>query len=158
MTQPVNPGQPYVPPGSVPSTPGAFQAQPTYSAPSAPGAFQAQQPYPGQVPGGVPGQPAGAAQDSFLGNLFSTSRGFVERYGSIIMITASVAFVLMWLYSAYVAGDSAASYNLTTGNREYNVGRFLVYLLANAPYCVLQIAVVRLIIELVHGSATRARA
>ena len=77
--------------------------------------------------------------------------------GKVIFIVAAVSFVLMWIYGAYVAGDAAAAYNFD-GGREYNVGRFFIDLLLTAPYCVLQIGLVRLFIELVRGSARRAQA
>ena len=158
MTQPVNPGQPYIPQASAPSAPGTYPGQPYIpptSAASAPGVYPGQQPHPGQVPGGFPAQaPVG---DSFFGNLFDTSRGFAEKYGKVIFIVAAVSFVLMWIYGAYVAGDAAAAYNFD-GGREYNVGRFFIDLLLTAPYCVLQIGLVRLFIELVRGSAHRAQA
>lgn len=157
MTQPVNPGQPYVPPGSAQSAPGAYPGQPYVppgSAQSAPGAYPGQQPYPGQ-----PGFPAaGPAGDSFFGNLFNTTRGFVEKYGKIIFIIAAVALVLVWIYEAYMAGYVYGGYDYNSGDREYNVSQLFINLLLRAPYCVMQIGLVRLFIELVSRSAKRDQA
>ncbi|MBO3725511.1 collagen-like protein [Actinomyces bowdenii] len=151
MTQPQTPGQPYYP-----------------QQPSAPSAPIPGQPYPPQMPGQqVPGAPMGGpapgqpyppqapAGDSFVGNLFDTSKGFVERFGKIILIVATVAFILNWLYAAYTSGDIGGEYNVETGSRSFAFGEFLVSLLVNAPWAVLQIGLVRLFIELVANSAKR---
>ncbi|BDA64048.1 MULTISPECIES: collagen-like protein [Actinomyces] len=151
MTQPQPPGQPYYP--QQPSAPSApipgqpYPAQaPGQQVPVAPGAGAAPgQPYPPQAPAG----------DSFFSNLFDTSKAFAEKFGKVIFIVATVAFVLSWLYAAYKAGDYAGEYNVETGSRSFAFGEFLVNLLFNAPWAFAQIGLVRLFVELVANSAKR---
>ncbi|AYD90564.1 collagen-like protein [Actinomyces sp. 2119] len=146
MTQSPVPGQPYYPQQpSAPSAPAPgqpypsqqFQAAPTVSAP-APGAGAPGQPYPPQAP------------DSFFGNLFDTSKGYVERYGRAVLVVAVVAIVVNWLYSGYNAG--ANHFNSRTYETEFSFSEFVVDLLMRAPWNVTLILLVRLFVELVRSS------
>ena len=154
MTQPQPPGQPYFP-----------------QQPSAPSAPIPGQPYPQQAPGQpfqpAPGAPAGmpgAGQayppqvpaESFFGNLFDTSKGFVQKFGKAVFIIAVVALVVGWLYSAYQAGDN--SYDRDTGELYFSFAEFLVDLVMGAPWVVTEILLIRLFIELVSSVTKRPQA
>ena len=138
MTQPQPPGQPYFPQqASAPSAP--IPGQPYQTGP-VPG-----QPYPPQAP-----------SESFFGNLFDTSKGFVERFGKAVFIIAVVALIAGWLYSAYTIGEG--NYDPETGDRYFSFGEFFVRLLVDAPWVATQMLLIRLFIELVSGATRRPQA
>ena len=135
MTQPPNPGQPYIPPASAPSAPGTYNPQ-QFAAPQnpqyAPVGAASQQP--GPVPGG----------DSLFTNLFDVTRTFASKYGTIVMIVGTIGFALSWLYGAYNAG--ATSFSIS--GPDFDFGRFLIYLLVNAPWVCLEILGMRVVLEI----------
>ncbi len=96
------------------------------------------QPYPPQAP------------DSLFGNLFDTSRGYVERYGRVVFVVAVVAVVVNWLYSAYNTG--ASYFNRDTFESGFSFGEFVVDLLFHAPWNMTLILLIRLFVELVRSS------
>lgn len=135
MTQPPNPGQPYIPPTSAPSAPGAynpqqFAAQNTQYVPT--GAV----PQPGMAPSG----------DSIFTNLFDVTRAFAAKYGTVVMIVGSIGFALSWLYTSYKAGVSL-SFSSLSGS-EFDVGKFLIDLLVNLPWVLTEILGLRLVLEI----------
>ena len=135
MTQPPNPGQPYIPPTSAPSAPGAynpqqFAAQNTQYVPT--GAV----PQPGMAPSG----------DSIFTNLFDVTRAFAAKYGTVVMIVGSIGFALSWLYASYKAGVSL-SFSSLSGS-EFDVGKFLIDLLVNLPWVLTEILGLRLVLEI----------
>ena len=136
MTQPPNPGQPYIPPTSAPSAPGAYNPQ----------QFAAQNTQ--YVPtGAVPQQPGMApAGDSIVTNLFDVSRTFAAKYGTIVMIVGTIGFALSWLYASYKAGVSL-SFSSLSGS-EFDVGKFLIDLLVNLPWVLTEILGLRLVLEI----------
>lgn len=139
MTQPQNLGQPYIPPTSAHSAPGAF-SQP-YAGQPYPGGQGAvpQQPYDPNMPQGAPPQYAPApAGDSFFSNLFSATRDFAAKYGQIVMIIGAVGYGLNWLYSAYMAGDNYDGYSAV---------EFLMDLIIGAPSACISLLMLRLVIE-----------
>ena len=131
MTQPPNPGQPYIPPTSAPSAPGAYNPQ----------QFAAQNTQ--YVPtGAVPQQPGMApAGDSIFTNLFDAGRAFAAKYGTVVMIVGSIGFALSWLYTSYKAGVSLSC-------SEFDVGKFLIDLLVNLPWVLTEILGLRLVLEI----------
>ena len=137
MTQPPNPGQPYIPPASAPSAPGTYNPQ-QFAAPQnpqyAPVGAASQQP--GPVPGG----------DSLFTNLFDAGRSFAAKYGTIVMIVGTIGFALSWLYASYKAGVSL-SFSSLSGS-EFDVGKFLIDLLVNLPWVLTEILGLRLVLEI----------
>jgi len=136
MTQPPNPGQPYIPPNSAPSAPGTYNPQQQFA-----GAPQTAQYAPA---GAMP--PQSAAGGSLFSNLFDASRAFASRYGTIVMIVGTIGFALAWLYAAYKAGVSLSLSSLS--GTEFDVGRFLIDLLVNAPVVLMEILGLRLVLEI----------
>lgn len=136
MTQPPNPGQPYIPPTSAPSAPGTYNPQ----------QFAAQNTQ--YVPtGAVPQQPGMApAGDSIFTNLFDAGRSFAAKYGTVVMIVGSIGFALSWLYTSYKAGVSL-SFSSLSGS-EFDVGKFLIDLLVNLPWVLTEILGLRLVLEI----------
>ena len=136
MTQPPNPGQPYIPPNSAPSAPGTYNPQQQFAAP------QNTQ----YVPTGAVPQQGAPAGDSSVTNLFDVSRTFAAKYGTIVMIVGTIGFALAWLYAAYKAGVSLSLSSLS--GTEFDVGRFLIDLLVNAPVVLMEILGLRLVLEI----------
>lgn len=136
MTQPPNPGQPYIPPNSAPSAPGTYNPQQQFAAP------QNTQ----YVPTGAVPQQGAPAGDSIVTNLFDVSRTFAAKYGTIVMIVGTIGFALAWLYAAYKAGVSLSLSSLS--GTEFDVGRFLIDLLVNAPVVLMEILGLRLVLEI----------
>ena len=136
MTQPPNPGQPYIPPNSAPSAPGTYNPQQQFAAP------QNTQ----YVPTGAVPQQGAPAGDSLFTNLFDVSRTFAAKYGTIVMIVGTIGFALAWLYAAYKAGVSLSLSSLS--GTEFDVGRFLIDLLVNAPVVLMEILGLRLVLEI----------
>lgn len=136
MTQPPNPGQPYIPPNSAPSAPGTYNPQQQFAAP------QNTQ----YVPAGAVPQQGAPAGDSIVTNLFDVSRTFAAKYGTIVMIVGTIGFALAWLYAAYKAGVSLSLSSLS--GTEFDVGRFLIDLLVNAPVVLMEILGLRLVLEI----------
>lgn len=136
MTQPPNPGQPYIPPTSAPSAPGTYNPQQQFAAP------QNTQ----YVPTGAVPQQGAPAGDSIVTNLFDVSRTFAAKYGTIVMIVGTIGFALAWLYAAYKAGVSLSLSSLS--GTEFDVGRFLIDLLVNAPVVLMEILGLRLVLEI----------
>lgn len=135
MTQPPNPGQPYIPPTSAPSAPGAYNPQ----------QFAAQNTQ--YVPTGAVPQPGMApAGDSIFTNLFDAGRSFAAKYGTVVMIVGSIGFALSWLYTSYKAGVSL-SFSSLSGS-EFDVGKFLIDLLVNLPWVLTEILGLRLVLEI----------
>ena len=140
MTQPQNLGQPYIPPVSAASAPGTYAQQAyTGQAPYAGGQPMApQQPY-DPAAQAAPQQYAQAqTADSFFPNLFSATRDFAAKYGQIVMIVGTIAYVLGWFYSAYNAGDNYDG---------YSAGEFFMDLIIGAPSVMVSIFMLRLVIE-----------
>ena len=136
MTQPPNPGQPYIPPNSAPSAPGTYNPQQQFAAP------QNTQ----YVPTGAVHQQGAPAGDSIVTSLFDVSRTFAAKYGTIVMIVGTIGFALAWLYAAYKAGVSLSLSSLS--GTEFDVGRFLIDLLVNAPVVLMEILGLRLVLEI----------
>ena len=136
MTQPPNPGQPYIPPNSAPSAPGTYNPQQQFAAP------QNTQ----YVPTGAVPQQGAPAGDSIVTSLFDVSRTFAAKYGTIVMIVGTIGFALAWLYAAYKAGVSLSLSSLS--GTEFDVGRFLIDLLVNAPVVLMEILGLRLVLEI----------
>ena len=161
MTQ-QNPGQPYIPPsassGSGAYNPQQYQAQTSqYQAGGATSAqYQtgAQAPYQPQASFQQTGQQfaMAPAQDSFFANLMDTSRSFVDKFGRLVFLLAVIAIVVNLVYGAYNEGRSVSS--LVHLDGDYNALQFLVNLLANIPWALTQIGLVRLFIELVRNSTS----
>lgn len=162
MTQ-QNPGQPYIPPsassGSGAYNPQQYQAQTSqYQAGGAASAqYQttgAQAPYQPQASFQQTGQQfaMAPAQDSFFANLMDTSRSFVDKFGRLVFLVAVIAIVVNLIYGAYNEGRSVSS--LVRLDGDYNALQFLVNLLANIPWALTQIGLVRLFIELVRNSTS----
>ena len=160
MTQ-QNPGQPYIPPsassGSGAYNPQQYQAQTSqYQAGGAASAqYQttgAQAPYQPQASFQQTGQQFAAApqQDSFFANLMDTSRGFVNKFGKLVFLVAVIAILVNLIYGAYNEGRSVSS--LVRLDGDYNALQFLLNLLANIPWALTQIGLVRLFIELVRNT------
>ena len=136
MTQPPNPGQPYIPPNTAPSAPGTYNPQQQFAAPQ----------YTQYVPTGAVPQQGAPAGDSIVTNLFDVSRTFAAKYGTIVMIVGTIGFALAWLYAAYKAGVSLSLSSLS--GTEFDVGRFLIDLLVNAPVVLMEILGLRLVLEI----------
>ena len=161
MTQ-QNPGQPYIPPsassGSGAYNPQQYQAQTSqYQAGGATSAqYQtgAQAPYQPQASFQQTGQQfaMAPAQDSFFANLMDTSRSFVDKFGRLVFLLAVIAIVVNLVYGAYNEGRSVSS--LVHLDGDYNALQFLVNLLANIPWALAEIGLVRLFIELVRNSTS----
>ena len=161
MTQ-QNPGQPYIPPsassGSGAYNPQQYQAQTSqYQAGGATSAqYQtgAQAPYQPQASFQQTGQQfaMAPAQDSFFANLMDTSRDFVNKFGKLVFLVAVIAILVNLIYGAYNEGRSVSS--LVHLDGDYNALQFLVNLLANIPWALTQIGLVRLFIELVRNSTS----
>ena len=159
MTQ-QNPGQPYIPPsassGSGAYNPQQYQAQTSqYQAGGATSAqYQtgAQAPYQPQASFQQTGQQfaMAPAQDSFFANLMDTSRSFVDKFGRLVFLLAVIAIVVNLVYGAYNEGRSVSS--LVHLDGDYNALQFLVNLLANIPWALAEIGLVRLFIELVRNT------
>lgn len=142
MTQSPNSGQPYIPPSAGSASggynPQQYAPQTQQQAPYPPA--QAGQPAPAQYqPAGYPAasyaQPAAPKADSFMTNLFDGARDFASKYGKTIFI---VGFVL------YVAGWILQAINYTY----FDFGEFLLFLLRTAPETLVDILILRLIIEI----------
>jgi len=146
MTQPPNPGQPYIPPSSAQSAPGSYSPQQQY-------AQAGSQPQQGFNPptaqysqGGAPvvGAPhAGPTADSLLTNLFDATRSFAIKYGKIIMIVGAVGYTLTWLYGAYAMGDRFSGAGVG-----FAFDKFLINLIMNAPEACIKIFILRLAVEI----------
>ena len=160
MTQ-QNPGQPYIPPsassGSGAYNPQQYQAQTSqYQAGWAASAqYQttgAQAPYQPQASFQQTGQQfaMAPAQDSFFANLMDTSRDFVNKFGKLVFLVAVIAILVNLIYGAYNEGRSVSS--LVRLDGDYNALQFLLNLLANIPWALTQIGLVRLFIELVRNT------
>ena len=159
MTQ-QNPGQPYIPPsassGSGAYNPQQYQAQTSqYQAGGATSAqYQtgAQAPYQPQASFQQTGQQfaMAPAQDSFFANLMDTSRSFVNKFGRLVFLVAVIAILVNLIYGAYNEGRSVSS--LVRLDGDYNALQFLLNLLANIPWALTQIGLVRLFIELVRNT------
>jgi len=159
MTQ-QNPGQPYIPPsassGSGAYNPQQYQAQTSqYQAGGATSAqYQtgAQAPYQPQASFQQTGQQfaMAPAQDSFFANLMDTSRDFVNKFGKLVFLVAVIAILVNLIYGAYNEGRSVSS--LVRLDGDYNALQFLLNLLANIPWALTQIGLVRLFIELVRNT------
>ena len=161
MTQ-QNPGQPYIPPsassGSGAYNPQQYQAQTSqYQAGGATSAqYQtgAQAPYQPQASFQQTGQQfaMAPAQDSFFANLMDTSRDFVNKFGRLVFLVAVIAIVVNLIYGAYDAGQSPSA--LIASNGDYNALQFLLNMLANIPWALAEIGLVRLFIELVRNTTS----
>ena len=165
MTQ-QNPGQPYIPPsassGSGAYNPQQYQAQTSqYQAGGATSAASAQYqttgaqaPYQPQASFQQTGQQfaMAPAQDSFFANLMDTSRSFVDKFGRLVFLVAVIAIVVNLIYGAYDAGHSPSA--LIASNGDYNALQFLLNMLANIPWALAEIGLVRLFIELVRNSTS----
>ena len=159
MTQ-QNPGQPYIPPsassGSGAYNPQQYQAQTSqYQAGGATSAqYQtgAQAPYQPQASFQQTGQQfaMAPAQDSFFANLMDTSRDFVNKFGKLVFLVAVIAILVNLIYGAYDAGQSPSA--LIASNGDYNALQFLLNMLANIPWALAEIGLVRLFIELVRNT------
>ena len=164
MTQ-QNPGQPYIPPsassGSGAYNPQQYQAQTSQyqaggatSAASAQYQTGAQAPYQPQASFQQTGQQFAVAppQDSFFTSLMDTSRSFVYKFGRLVFLLAVIAILVNLIYGAYNEGRSVSS--LVRLDGDYNALQFLLNLLANIPWALTQIGLVRLFIELVRNSTS----
>ena len=162
MTQ-QNPGQPYIPPsassGSGAYNPQQYQAQTSQyqaggatSAASAQYQTGAQAPYQPQASFQQTGQQFAVAppQDSFFTSLMDTSRSFVDKFGRLVFLLAAFAILVNLIYGAYNEGRSVSS--LVRLDGDYNALQFLLNLLANIPWALTQIGLVRLFIELVRNT------
>ena len=163
MTQ-QNPGQPYIPPsassGSGAYNPQQYQAQTSqYQAGGATSAASAQYQTGAQAsyqPQASSFQQTGQqfavapTQDSFFANLMDTSRGFVNKFGKLVFLVAVIAILVNLIYGAYNEGRSVSS--LVRLDGDYNALQFLLNLLANIPWALTQIGLVRLFIELVRNT------
>ena len=168
MTQ-QNPGQPYIPPsassGSGAYNPQQYQAQTSQyqaggatSAASAQYQTGAQAPYQPQASFQQTGQQFAVAppQDSFFTSLMDTSRSFVNKFGRLVFLLAVIAILVNLIYGAYNEGRSVSS--LVRLDGDYNALQFLLNLLANIPWALAQIGLVRLFIELVRNTSNRGAA
>ena len=165
MTQ-QNPGQPYIPPsassGSGAYNPQQYQAQTSqYQAGGAASAASAQYQTGAQAsyqPQASSFQQTGQqfavapAQDSFFANLMDASRDFVNKFGKLVFLVAVIAILVNLIYGAYNEGRSVSS--LVRLDGDYNALQFLLNLLANIPWALTQIGLVRLFIELVRNSTS----
>ena len=167
MTQ-QNPGQPYIPPsassGSGAYNPQQYQAQTSqYQAGGAASAqYQttgAQAPYQPQASFQQTGQQFAVAppQDSFFTSLMDTSRSFVDKFGRLVFLLAAFAILVNLIYGAYNEGRSVSSL-IGLGSDDFNALQFLLNLLANIPWALVQIGLVRLFIELVRNTSNRGAA
>ena len=170
MTQ-QNPGQPYIPPsassGSGAYNPQQYQAQTSqYQAGGATSAASAQYqttgaqaPYQPQASFQQTGQQfaMAPAQDSFFANLMDTSRDFVNKFGKLVFLVAVIAILVNLIYGAYNEGRSVSSL-IGLGSDDFNALQFLLNLLANIPWALAQIGLVRLFIELVRNTSNRGAA
>lgn len=136
MTQPPNPGQPYIPPTSAPSAPGTYNPQQQFAAQNTQYVPTGAVPQPGMAPSG----------DSIFTNLFDVTRAFAAKYGTVVMIVGSIGFALSWLYTSYKAGVSL-SFSSLSGS-EFDVGKFLIDLLVNLPWVLTEILGLRLLLEI----------
>ena len=165
MTQ-QNPGQPYIPPsassGSGAYNPQQYQAQTSQyqaggatSAASAQYQTGAQAPYQPQASFQQTGQQFAVAppQDSFFTSLMDTSRSFVDKFGRLVFLLAAFAILVNLIYGAYNEGRSVSSL-IGLGSDDFNALQFLLNLLANIPWALVQIGLVRLFIELVRNSTS----
>ena len=169
MTQ-QNPGQPYIPPsassGSGAYNPQQYQAQTSqYQAGGATSAAYAQYqtgaqaPYQPQASFQQTGQQFAVAppQDSFFTSLMDTSRSFVDKFGRLVFLLAAFAILVNLIYGAYNEGRSVSSL-IGLGSDDFNALQFLLNLLANIPWALVQIGLVRLFIELVRNTSNRGAA
>ena len=169
MTQ-QNPGQPYIPPsassGSGAYNPQQYQAQTSQyqaggatSAASAQYQTGAQAPYQPQASFQQTGQQFAVAppQDSFFTSLMDTSRDFVNKFGKLVFLVAVIAILVNLIYGAYNEGRSVSSL-IGLGSDDFNALQFLLNLLANIPWALVQIGLVRLFIELVRNTSNRGAA
>ncbi|CED90557.1 MAG: hypothetical protein I3J03_09960 [Actinomyces succiniciruminis] len=145
MTQTPNSAQPYIPPsaGSAPGSynPQQYPPQAQQPAPYPPAqAAQPGQPAPAQFqqaayPAASYAQPAAPKADSFMTNLFDGARDFASKYGKTIFIVGFVLSVAGWILGAI---------NYTY----FDFGEFLLRLLWTAPEVLVNILILRLIIEI----------
>ena len=162
MTQ-QNPGQPYIPPsassGSGAYNPQQYQAGGATSAASAQYQTGAQAPYQPQASFQQTGQQFAVAppQDSFFTSLMDTSRSFVDKFGRLVFLLAAFAILVNLIYGAYNEGRSVSSL-IGLGSDDFNALQFLLNLLANIPWALVQIGLVRLFIELVRNTSNRGAA
>ncbi|WP_053587502.1 hypothetical protein [Actinomyces sp. oral taxon 414] len=169
MTQ-QNPGQPYIPPsassGSGAYNPQQYQAQTSQyqaggatSAASAQYQTGAQAPYQPQASFQQTGQQFAVAppQDSFFTSLMDTSRSFVDKFGRLVFLLAAFAILVNLIYGAYNEGRSVSSL-IGLGSDDFNALQFLLNLLANIPWALVQIGLVRMFIELVRNTSNRGAA
>lgn len=143
MTQSPNSGQPYIPP-SAGSASGGYNPQQyppqAQQAPYPPAQAQAGQPAPAQYqPAGYPAasyaQSTGPRADSFMTNLFDGARDFASKYGKAIFIVGLILYVAGWILEAI-------NYSY------FDFGEFLLGLLRTAPETLVNILILRLIIEI----------
>ncbi|WP_103061534.1 hypothetical protein [Actinomyces qiguomingii] len=136
MTQPPNPGQPYIPPsaGSAAASynsqqPTQYQAQPgQYQQASYAGAQYAQ-------------APAAVKTESLMNNLFDGARDFASKYGKTIFTIGLVLYVVALVFSAFYV-------NFNTFTNEFNFVGFLLRLIFDLPQTLVNILILRLIIEI----------
>ena len=139
MTQPPNPGQPYIPPTSAPSAPGTYNPQQQFAAQKTQYVPTGAVPQPGMAPSG----------DSIFTNLFDVTRAFAAKYGTVVMIVGSIGFALLWLYNAYNVGTYySISSSTFLREDEFNVGKFLIDLLVRIPWVLTEILGLRLLLEI----------
>ncbi|QHO91993.1 hypothetical protein CWT12_12645 [Actinomyces sp. 432] len=150
MTQPPNPGQPYIPP-SAGSAPGSYNPQQYPQQAQQPAQYQpAQAAQPGQFQqapyNGAPyAQAPTASSESFMSNLFDGARDFASKYGKTIFTVGFVLYVVAWVFGAF---DDTYYHSNYDGSTYFNFGDFLLKLLVDVPRVAVNILILRLFIEI----------
>ncbi|SDN37475.1 hypothetical protein SAMN05216355_102164 [Actinomyces ruminicola] len=155
MTQSPNPGQPYIPP-SAGSAAGSYNPQQYPQQAQQPPQYQpAQAAQPGQAApgqfqqaayaGGQYAQGSAPKADSFMTNLFDGARDFASKYGKTIFTVGLVLYLVAWVFGAFDATYYHSSYD---GSVYFSFGDFLLNLFVDIPKVVVNVLILRLIIEI----------
>jgi len=81
-------------------------------------------------------------------NFKSAQPFLVDQIGLTTTQLGTIGFALSWLYGAYNAG--ATSFSIS--GPDFDFGRFLIYLLVNAPWVCLEILGMRVVLEIAAKS------
>ena len=76
----------------------------------------------------------------------------MNKFGKLVFLVAVIAILVNLIYGAYDAGHSPSA--IIESNGDYNALQFILNLLANIPWALAEIGLVRLFIELVRNSTS----
>jgi len=148
MTQPPNPGQPYIPPSAA-SAPGSYNPQQDPQQAQQPTQFQpaqAGQPQAGQFQQNpYSGGYAQPSSESFMSNLMDGARDFASKYGKTVFTLGLILYLVSWVFGAFDATYYHSSYD---GSVYFNFGDFVLNLLVAIPQIGINILILRLFVEI----------